>query len=59
MADKIIKYCKDGVTPKKSGGKQPNSGRKKVLNKKKVMWVMVKDADQEKQVNELKLKLKR
>lgn len=54
----MAKLKKDG-TPKKSGGKQPNSGRKKVLNKKKAMWVMVKDAEQEKQVNELKLKLKR
>ena len=54
----MAKLKKDG-TPKKSGGKQPNSGRKKVLNKAKAMWIMVKDAGQEQQVNELKLKLKR
>lgn len=54
----MAKLKKDG-TPKMSGGARIGCGAPKKLNKAKAMWVMVKDADQEKQVNELKLKLKR
>ena len=54
----MAKLKKDGG-PKQSGGKRANCGRPKVLNKAKAIFIMVKDSEQEKQVNELKLKLKR
>lgn len=53
-----MKLKKDGQ-PKQSGGKRANCGRPKVLNKKRPIYILVNNEADEKEVNELKLKLKR
>ena len=56
----MAKLKKDG-TPKKSGGDRLGSGRPKMdeKDKKRPIYILVNNEADEKEVNELKLKLKR
>jgi hypothetical protein len=56
----MAKLKKDGQ-PKQSGGNRPGSGRHKMdeKDKKRPIYILVNNAEDEKEVNELKLKLKR
>jgi len=56
----MAKLKKDGQ-PKQSGGKRKDSGRKPMdeKDKKRPIYILVNNAEDEKEVNELKLKLKR